>query len=211
VSLRRRAGGHAVWVLTALCALALTGPPAAAAGGAAALGARARAAGGGCIVAGVGEPPQVPWRANLRSAIEYARRRRGDIAFAVRTPSALYGYRPDHREWSASALKAMLMVAYLDRPSVAGRTLNAGERSLLYPMITRSDNQAADVVDEIVGAGGLRLDRALPALGHRRGQPAWLEALLQGRLGIGHRADRQPGCPAAARLRAALDRRADDG
>jgi hypothetical protein len=34
----------------------------------------------------------------------------GDIAFAVRTPSAFYAYRPDHQEWSASVLQAMLLV-----------------------------------------------------------------------------------------------------
>ena len=47
------------------------------------------------------------------------------------------------------------MVAYLYRPSVAGRALNDYDRSLLYPMITRSDNNAADTMDQIVGDGGL--------------------------------------------------------
>jgi beta-lactamase class A len=100
--------------------------------------------------------PARTWRANVRAAVDYAHARRGDIAFAVRSGRALYGYRPDHAEWSASVLKAMLLVAYLDRPSVAGRPLRADERSLLTPMIERSDNAAADAVDTIVGAAGLR-------------------------------------------------------
>ena len=53
----------------------------------------------------------------------------GDIAFAVRTSDGrFYGYRPDHVEWSASVVKAMLMVVYLDEPSVRGRALTAHER-----------------------------------------------------------------------------------
>jgi hypothetical protein len=117
------------------------------------------------------------WAPNILSAVGYQRDRTGDIAFAVRTPWALYSYRPDHQEWSASVLKAMLMVAYLSRPSVAGRALNDYDRSLLYPMITRSDNNAADTMDQIVGDGGLR------ALAARVGmtsfvpaQPIWGES-----------------------------------
>jgi hypothetical protein len=109
-----------------------------------------------CLVPGAGKPLARTWRPDVGSAIRYGHHRRGDIAFAVRTASALYGYRTDHQEWSASMLKAMLMVAYLDRPSVARRALNAYDRRLLYPMITSSDNDDADAVDEIVGAAGLR-------------------------------------------------------
>src|SRR5437763_2725820 len=49
----------------------------------------------------------------------------------------------------------MLLVAYLDRRSVRNRPLSADDRSLLAPMIRRSDN-AADRVLGIVGPGGLR-------------------------------------------------------
>jgi beta-lactamase class A len=92
----------------------------------------------------------------MRSAISYIRARQGDIAFAVRTATSFYGYRPDHPEWSASVVKAMLLVAYLDQRSVADRPLDATDTDLLTPMITWSDNDAADAVDEIVGASGLR-------------------------------------------------------
>ena len=57
----------------------------------------------------------------MLAAIGYTDTRTGDIAFAVRTSDGrFYGYRPDHDEWSASVVKAMLMVAYLDEPSVTG-------------------------------------------------------------------------------------------
>src|SRR5206468_6042858 len=59
--------------------------------------------------------------------------------------------------------KAMLMVAYLNRPSLAHRSLNGYDRSLLVPMITVSDNNAATTVRAIVGNTGLR------ALAHRVG------------------------------------------
>jgi hypothetical protein len=95
------------------------------------------------------------WRPDVRSAIAYAHGRRGDIAFAVRTQDRFYGYRPNHVEWSASVVKAMLMVAYLDRPSVSRRPIDAYDDSLLRPMITWSDNAAADRVDQIVGSDGL--------------------------------------------------------
>jgi hypothetical protein len=92
----------------------------------------------------------------MRAALGYARHRAGDIAFAVRTRRRFYGYRADHVEWSASVVKAMLMVAYLDRRSVARRPLNGYDISLLAPMITHSDNGAASVVDGIVGDAGLQ-------------------------------------------------------
>src|SRR2546429_2223871 len=56
----------------------------------------------------------------------------------------------------------MLLVAYLDRRSVRNRPLSADDRSLLAPMIRRSDN-AADRVLGIVGPGGVR------GLAHRAG------------------------------------------
>ena len=53
------------------------------------------------------------------------------------------------------------MVAYLNRPDVQGRPLDAGELALLGSMIRRSDNQAANRVSAIVGTTGLnRLARA---------------------------------------------------
>jgi hypothetical protein len=135
------------------------------------------AAQGACLLPRSGEPLDQVWRPHMQAAIAYARGREGDIAFAVRTPGAFYAYRPDHREWSASVLKAMLLVAYLDRPSVASRALNSHDTSLLYPMITRSDNDAADTVDTIIGADGLRaLARRVGMTQFTPAEPIWGES-----------------------------------
>lgn len=108
-----------------------------------------------CNVPGTSRTIDQLWRPDMRSAIAYAHSREGDIAFAVRTDGRFYGYRADHVEWSASVVKAMMMVAYLDQPAVADRPIDAVDNSLLIPMITWSDNDAADRVDEIVGNRGL--------------------------------------------------------
>ena len=116
----------------------------------------------------------------------YARTRQGDIAFAVRTETSFAGYRPDHQEWSASVLKAMLLAAYLNRPSVASRNLAGNERALLTPMITVSDNAAADTVDEIVGAGGLQaLARRVGMTRFAAAEPIWGESEITPRGGWG--------------------------
>jgi hypothetical protein len=141
-------------------------------------GASARAA-TPCLVPGVGKPLDAVWRPHMLSAIGYGNHRRGDIAFAVRTPTAFYGYRPDHQEWSASVLKAMLMVAYLDRPSVANRPLGGGDTSLLFPMITRSENDPANRLDELIGDGGLDALAARVGMTHFRAtSPVWGESLI---------------------------------
>ena len=120
-------------------------------------------AGSSCVVPGYGQRLNLLWKPDMRAAINYAHTRQGDIAFAVRTDHRFYGYRPEHVEWSASVVKAMLLVAYLDRPSVASRPLNGYDGSLLRPMIEFSDNNAASTVVGIVGDAGLL------ALAHRVG------------------------------------------
>jgi hypothetical protein len=134
-----------------------------------------------CLVPGVNRPLDQVWRPDIGAAIRYIHVRAGDIAFAVRTDHHFYGYRPNHVEWSASVLKPMLMAAYLDRRSVAHRALNRRDRSLLDPMITRSDNAAAT---EVLGIDG---DGALYALAHRVGMtqfalaPIWGESHITAR------------------------------
>jgi Beta-lactamase enzyme family len=142
----------------------------------------ARPARAHCHVPGTNRFLAGQWRPNMRGAIQYAHSRTGDIAFAVRMPGAFYAYRPDHQEWSASVLKAMLMVAYLDMPSVADRHLNSGDTSLLYPMITMSDNNAANQVDVIVG--NARLSALAARVGMRSFvpvSPIWGESRITAR------------------------------
>jgi len=95
------------------------------------------------------------WKPDVGAARAYARDRGGSVSFTVRTPRHAYGYRGDRVARSASVVKAMLMVSYLNRRSVRGRRLRAGDHALLSPMIRRSDNGAASRVRDIVGNGAL--------------------------------------------------------
>lgn len=83
------------------------------------------------------------------------------IGFAIRTvgPSGnarRWGWNDNKQVDSVSVVKAMLLVAYLDRASVRGRELNDGDKSILAPMIERSSDSAANQVFDRVGYGGLR-------------------------------------------------------
>jgi len=121
----------------------------------------------------VAVPVRAPkWRPAVRAARAYASRRTGFTAFALRTPSRLYGYRERETTRSASVVKAMLMVTYLNHRSVRGRGLNGSDRALLGPMIRRSDNDAASYVRNYVGNGALvRLARRV---GMREFSPSFI-------------------------------------
>jgi hypothetical protein len=93
-----------------------------------------------------------PWRPDMQNAIRYASHRYGTIGFAVRTRTRFWGWHANETFPSASVLKAMLLVAYLDMRSVRNRPLRASDRALLRPMIKQSDNDAATVVLHIVGS-----------------------------------------------------------
>ena len=93
-----------------------------------------------------------PWRPDMRDAIRYASHRHGAIAIAVRTRTRFWGWHYAETFPSASVVKAMLLVAYLDMPSVRNRPLRASDRGLLTPMIRQSDNDAASEVLQIVGS-----------------------------------------------------------
>jgi beta-lactamase class A len=97
-----------------------------------------------------------PWKQRVAAARHFARHRIGTVSFAiVGEHGNLRGYKSQRRFASASVVKAMLMVSYLRRPSVRHRELNGNDRSLLRPMITRSDNRTATAVYDIVGNAGL--------------------------------------------------------
>jgi hypothetical protein len=113
------------------------------------------------------------WRPGLEAAREYATSRTGTVSFALRTRRHLYRYGAYTTYPSASVVKAMLMVAYLNHDSVRRRPLNDGDHALLDPMIRWSDNAAASQVRNFVG------NTALTALAHRVGMkrfvadPVW--------------------------------------
>ena len=135
-----------------------------------------------CLVPGTGKPLYELWHPDMLAAIGYTDHRTGDVAFAVRTSDGrFYAYRPDHEEWSASVVKAMLMVAYLNEPSIRDRTLNAHDRSLLGPMITESDNDDAQVVFDTVGQGALRALANRAGMTHFATSPIWGETEITAR------------------------------
>jgi hypothetical protein len=95
------------------------------------------------------------WRPGLEQARAYAGTRAGTISFAVRTSRRLYRSDAYRTFRSASVVKAMLMVAYLNHPAVRGRALHAGDRALLDPMVRWSDNTTASRIRDFVGNGAL--------------------------------------------------------
>jgi hypothetical protein len=92
------------------------------------------------------------WRPDTLAALKYIHTRAGHIAFAVRTEGHLWGYHRTGGVHSASVVKALLLVAYLDDPRVRSRPLTRADHRLIDPMIRRSDNAAANKVLAFVGA-----------------------------------------------------------
>jgi hypothetical protein len=97
-----------------------------------------------------------PAHSNIAGAARYLRARTGFTSFAVvGSENRLYGEHVHRRFVSASVVKAMLLVAYLQKVHNEGRGLNSNDRSILYPMIHVSDNNAATRAYNFVGDSGL--------------------------------------------------------
>ena len=110
------------------------------------------------------------WSQRVGDATQFVRGREGSVSFAVIDERGrTHGFRRGARHSSASVVKAMLLVAYLDRRDVRRRGLRRAERSLLGPMIRVSDNDAASAIYERVGEGGL--SRLARRAGMRRFDP----------------------------------------
>ena len=91
----------------------------------------------------------------IRRAQEFAASR-GDVSFAVIDDSiGLRGYDQDRRFRSASVSKALLLAAELRRLERDDLPLDDETKGLLEPMITYSDNSAADAIYAQVGDEGL--------------------------------------------------------
>jgi len=113
------------------------------------------------------------WRPDLESARAYAAKRVGTISFAVRTPHRIYRSDAYRVYRSASVVKAMLMVAYLNHPDVRRRKLAGADHALLDPMIRRSDNVAASRVRDAVGNGALEQLADRVGMGRFATAPSW--------------------------------------
>jgi Beta-lactamase enzyme family len=93
------------------------------------------------------------WGERRDRAAAYVQQRAGIESFAlVDERGRVHGYRVRAEAPSASLLKAMALVAYLNHGAVRRRDLRDADRRLLGPMIRRSDNAAAGAVLRTVGA-----------------------------------------------------------
>jgi hypothetical protein len=114
------------------------------------------------------------WYKRKAAAVDWLRGRAGVESFAfVDERGRLWGYRPWRIAPSASVLKAMLLVAYLNRPSVRSRALTESDRSLLGPMIRWSDNTTATRVLGLVGSKRLSMLAARAEMVHFRLRSPW--------------------------------------
>jgi hypothetical protein len=92
----------------------------------------------------------------LAAATRFLAGRAGRTSFAVVDDRGrLSGVRVREHFQSASVVKVMMLVAYLQMLSAQHRGLGAGDTSLLYPMIHISDNDAASAVLGIVGGAAV--------------------------------------------------------
>ncbi len=126
------------------------------------------------VALAVAAPAAHAWTPDMSSARAYAERRAGDVTFAVRTPGRAYGHRARTPVRSASVVKAMLMVAYLNHRTVRGRALRRSDLKLLSPMVRWSNNIAATRVRNFVG------NSALAALARRAGMRRFRTAVSWG-------------------------------
>jgi hypothetical protein len=96
---------------------------------------------------------ETSWPGRIRSARRVAARRHGRIAFALVDERGRLraGQASGERFHSASVVKAMLLVAYLNDSRVRGRGLREADLDLLDPMVRRSGNRAASRVRDFVG------------------------------------------------------------
>jgi len=106
-----------------------------------------------------------PTAAAIQDARDYAISRGGVVSFAVATPDGrVRGLDTERQYVSASVVKAMLLVAHLERADRQGTPIDREARMHLSRMIRRSDNDAADAIYASVGDPGLRRVAALAGM-----------------------------------------------
>jgi hypothetical protein len=133
------------------------------------------------------------WPERKAAAVEYVQARAGMESFAlVDERGRLRGYRPWRVVRTASLLKPMLLVAYLNRPAVRVRELTRGERRLLGPMIRRSANWPVPTIVSRVGPTRLAmLARRTEMVHFRLGSPwGWSETTAGDQARFFYRIDR---------------------
>jgi Beta-lactamase enzyme family len=92
----------------------------------------------------------------IAAAARYLAGRAGRTSFAVVDSSGrLSGLHLREHFETASVVKVMMLVAFLQMRSTQHRGLSSPDRALLYPMIHISDNDAASAVYAIVGSAAV--------------------------------------------------------
>ena len=106
---------------------------------------------------GRGTPrPPFPSQTAIASASSFLQARAGRTSFAVVDDTGeLGGLRVGERFRTASVVKVMMLVAYLQMLSARHHGVSSADNSLLYPMIHISDNEAASAVYAAVGEGAV--------------------------------------------------------
>ncbi|HEX3434012.1 MAG TPA: serine hydrolase [Solirubrobacteraceae bacterium] len=96
--------------------------------------------------------PSYPSQASIAAAVRYLDARAGRTSLAVvDSAGRLSGTRTREHFQSASVVKVMFLTAFLQRLNADHRPVSALDRSLLYPMIHESNNDAASAVLNRVG------------------------------------------------------------
>jgi hypothetical protein len=122
---------------------------------------------------GLGVPVAAyPSAAAITAATRFLDAREGRTSFAVvDSTGRSYGVRLHEHFQTASVVKVMMLVAYLQMLNSQHRGLRAADTSLLYPMIHISDNSAASAVLSIVG------ERALARVARESGMSDYAPAI----------------------------------
>jgi hypothetical protein len=120
-------------------------------------------------------PARFPASKSVVVAARYLGLRSGVKAFAViDNRRKVAGVAIHMRFHSASVVKSMLLVAYLQTLAHDGHGLDDYATGLLYPMIHSSDNEAASAVFAIVGESGLaRVAREARMTDYASGDGVW--------------------------------------
>ena len=114
------------------------------------------------------------WKPDIAAARDYVDTRAGHVGFAVfDLVGRLHHSGGGGRAAMASTFKVMLMVAYLRQQSVRDRELNAHDKSLIKPMIRRSDNEAATRIRDMLGQGPIEALADRAQMKHFRWHHIW--------------------------------------
>jgi hypothetical protein len=105
---------------------------------------------------GRGVPVYYPSAGAISAATRFLDTRAGRTSFAVvDSQGRLSGVRLHEHFQTASVVKVMMLVGYLQMLNARHHGLSSGDSSLLYPMIHVSDNNAASAVLAIIGRRAL--------------------------------------------------------